>query len=120
MTVAAIQMTSGAEVAGNLATARRLLAQAAAAGAQVAVLPEGSVAVTVITVVPTPTSVPRTGACVRVTPQLSEAATPPRKFGTLAWQFPSAEPVWSAAQVVITGGVVSLTVKVTEWVDELA
>ncbi len=40
MTVAAIQMTSGAEVAGNLATARRLLAQAAAAGAQVAVLPE--------------------------------------------------------------------------------
>ena len=40
MTVAAIQMTSGAEVADNLATARRLLAEAAAAGAQVAVLPE--------------------------------------------------------------------------------
>lgn len=40
MTVAAIQMTSGTDVEGNLATARRLLAEAAAAGAQVAVLPE--------------------------------------------------------------------------------
>ena len=40
MTVAAIQMTSGAEVAGNLATARRLLDEAAAAGTKVAVLPE--------------------------------------------------------------------------------
>lgn len=40
MTVAAIQMTSGTEVAANLATARRLLAEAADAGARVAVLPE--------------------------------------------------------------------------------
>lgn len=40
MSIAALQMTSGTEVADNLATARRLLAEAAAAGAQVAVLPE--------------------------------------------------------------------------------
>ncbi|MFO0227347.1 MAG: nitrilase-related carbon-nitrogen hydrolase, partial [Gammaproteobacteria bacterium] len=40
MTVAAIQMTSGTGVEGNLVTARRLLADAAAAGASVAVLPE--------------------------------------------------------------------------------
>ena len=40
MTVAAVQMTSGTEVAANLATARRLLAESAAAGARVAVLPE--------------------------------------------------------------------------------
>lgn len=40
MTVAAIQMTSGTGVEGNLVTARRLLADAAAAGARVAVLPE--------------------------------------------------------------------------------
>ena len=40
MSVAAVQMTSGPEVPANLASARRLLAEAAAAGAQVAVLPE--------------------------------------------------------------------------------
>lgn len=38
--VAAIQMTSGDEAAANMATARRLLEQAAQAGAQIAVLPE--------------------------------------------------------------------------------
>lgn len=40
MTVAAIQMTSGTGVEGNLGTARRLLTEAAGAGATVAVLPE--------------------------------------------------------------------------------
>jgi nitrilase len=40
MKVAAIQMCSGAEVAPNLATAGRLLRDAAAAGAELAVLPE--------------------------------------------------------------------------------
>jgi predicted amidohydrolase len=40
MLVAAIQMTSAAAVADNLADAARLLAEAAAAGARVAVLPE--------------------------------------------------------------------------------
>ena len=39
-TVAAIQMSSSADVAANLAAARRLLAQAATAGATLAVLPE--------------------------------------------------------------------------------
>ena len=43
MTVAALQMTSGTDVAANLATARRLLADAAAAGARVALLPENFV-----------------------------------------------------------------------------
>ena len=38
--IAALQMTSGPEVAANLATARRLLAEARDAGACVAVLPE--------------------------------------------------------------------------------
>ncbi|MEZ5459327.1 MAG: nitrilase-related carbon-nitrogen hydrolase, partial [Steroidobacteraceae bacterium] len=40
MLVAAIQMTSTPDVAVNLADAGRLLAEAAAAGARVAVLPE--------------------------------------------------------------------------------
>lgn len=40
MKIAAIQMVSGPEVAPNLATARRLLEQAAAEGARLAVLPE--------------------------------------------------------------------------------
>jgi nitrilase len=40
MRVAAIQMTSSADVAQNLATAARLVAEAAAAGASLAVLPE--------------------------------------------------------------------------------
>ncbi len=40
MKAAALQMTSAIDVAANLATAARLLAQAAAAGAKLAVLPE--------------------------------------------------------------------------------
>lgn len=40
MQVAAIQMVSGTTVEGNLAAARRLLGEAAAAGAELAVLPE--------------------------------------------------------------------------------
>lgn len=40
MKIAVVQMISGPEVAPNLATAGRLLAEAAAAGAQLAVLPE--------------------------------------------------------------------------------
>ena len=40
MKVAAIQMVSGVSVEGNLAAARGLIAQAAAAGAELAVLPE--------------------------------------------------------------------------------
>jgi nitrilase len=39
-TAAAVQMTSGAEVAANLASAARLIAQAAAAGAALVALPE--------------------------------------------------------------------------------
>jgi predicted amidohydrolase len=40
MTVAALQMTSGTDAGTNVATARRLLAEAASSGARVAVLPE--------------------------------------------------------------------------------
>ena len=40
MKVAAIQMVSGTDVPRNLAVAGQLLAQAAAAGAELAVLPE--------------------------------------------------------------------------------
>lgn len=40
MKIAAIQMVSGTDVPANLATARQLLAQAAALGAELAVLPE--------------------------------------------------------------------------------
>ena len=40
MSLSVIQMTSQADVTGNLAAARRLLEQAAAAGARLAVLPE--------------------------------------------------------------------------------
>ncbi len=40
MKYAAVQMTSGTDVAANVATARRLLAEAAAQGAKLAVLPE--------------------------------------------------------------------------------
>jgi len=40
MKVAAVQMTSGVDVAGNLSTARRLLREAAGAGARLVALPE--------------------------------------------------------------------------------
>src|SRR5690349_7057595 len=40
MKVAALQTVSGTTVAGNIASAARLLAEAAAAGAELAVLPE--------------------------------------------------------------------------------
>src|SRR5437016_7516981 len=81
---------------------------------QVALLPAASVAVTVIVFVPRPTSVPASGFCVRVTAlvglQLSLTLTPPRTFGTAAWQFASAKALGVAEQTTV-GAVLSVTTK---------
>src|ERR1051326_5701500 len=69
---------------------------------------------------PKPSSVPAAGDCVTVTPpQLSLATTLPVKSGTAAWHELLAGADCGGAQVVITGGVVSLTVKVVVHVEEL-
>src|SRR2546426_3428391 len=70
--------------------------------------------VTVLT--PGPTSVPAAGVwliCSGDAP-LQSVATRPLvvKSGTGAWQRPSAKALWLEAQVVITGAVLSVTVKV--------
>src|SRR5205823_918330 len=82
---------------------------------QVALLPDSSVAVTVIVFVPNPTSVPAAGDWTRVIPlvplQLSLAVTPLNTFGTAAWQLPSALAFVTAEQLTV-GTVVSVTVKV--------
>src|SRR5205814_1906022 len=81
---------------------------------QVALLPAASVAVTVIVFVPTPTSVPASGLCVRVIElvglQLSLTLTPPRTLGTAAWQFASAKALGVAEQTTV-GAVLSVTTK---------
>src|SRR5438309_10979158 len=41
------------------------------------------------------------------------------KSGTGAWQTPSAKALWLEAQVVISGGMLSVTVKVAVQVDSL-
>src|SRR6266436_4345014 len=75
-----------------------------------------SVTCKVTVVTPRPTSVP--GAGVRVicsgADPLQSLATRPLvvKSGTGAWQTPSAKALWLEAHVVITGGVLSVTVKV--------
>ena len=43
--------------------------------------------------------------------QLSLTLTPPKTFGTAAWQFPSAKALGVAEQITV-GAVLSLTVKV--------
>src|SRR5947207_10927411 len=72
---------------------------------QVAMLPDSSVAVTVIVFVPNPTSVPATGDWTRVIPlvplQMSLAVTPPRTSGTAAWQVPSALARGCAVQLIL-------------------
>src|SRR5881296_2706149 len=77
--------------------------------------------VTVVT--PRPTSVPAAGVwviCSGADPLQSLATRPLLvKSGTAAWQTPSAKALWLEAQVVITGGMLSVTVKVAVQVDSL-
>src|SRR3989441_809004 len=77
--------------------------------------------VTVVT--PRPTSVPAAGLWVirSGADPLQSVATRPLlvKSGTGAWQTPLAKALWLEAQVVITGGVLSVTVKVAVQVDSL-
>jgi hypothetical protein len=86
---------------------------------QVALLPDASVAVTVMVWVPTPTSVPAAGDWLKmIVPaavQLSLTVTPPKTFGTGAWQLPSAFAPGTAAHTT-PGAVVSVTVKVAQLV----
>src|SRR5712691_2639038 len=77
----------------------------------------------VTVVAPKPTSVPAAGLWVirSGADPLQSVATRPLlvKSGTGAWQTPSAKALWLEAQVVITGGVLSVTVKVAVQVDSL-
>lgn len=88
--------------------------------AHVEALVKPSVAVMVTTCEPMPTSVPATGDWLSVTPvQLSLATTLGRKFGTAETHDVFAEPTSGGAHVVMTGGVVSTTVKLVPHVVEL-
>src|SRR2546430_67708 len=82
---------------------------------QVALLVAASVAVTVITCVPNPTSVPAAGDWLKVIPlvplQLSLALTPPNTPGTAARQLVPAVALVGAGQITV-GAVSSVTVKV--------
>src|SRR2546425_12091515 len=82
---------------------------------QVALLVAASVAVTVITCTPNPTSVPAAGDWLKVIPlvplQLSLALTPPNTSGTAARQFVPALALGVAEQITV-GAVSSVTVKV--------
>src|SRR5260370_1109631 len=77
--------------------------------------------VTVVT--PKPTSVPAAGVWLICSggERLQWVAGRPLevKSGTGAWQTPLAKALWLEAQVVITGGVLSVTVKVAVQVDSL-
>src|SRR5439155_1727539 len=82
---------------------------------QVALLVAASVAVTVITCVPNPTSVPAAGDWLKIIPlvplQLSLALTPPKTSGTAARQFVPPLALVGAGQITV-GAVSSVTVKV--------
>src|SRR5258705_8730584 len=82
---------------------------------QVALLVAASVAVTVITCTPNPTSVPAVGDWLSVIPlvtlQLSLALTPPNTSGTAARQLVPALPLVGAGQITV-GTASSVTVKV--------
>src|SRR5438876_315764 len=82
---------------------------------QVALLFAASVAVTVITCVPNPTSVPAAGDWLKAIPlvplQLSLALTPPNTSGTAARQFVPALTLIGAGQITV-GAVSSVTVNV--------
>ena len=83
--------------------------------AQLALLPAASVAITAIVCVPGPTSVAATGDWLNVMAlvavQASLTVTPPKTFGTVAWQWLSALTLGMVEQITL-GAVVSLTVKV--------
>src|SRR5947208_3365482 len=83
--------------------------------------PFRSCKVTVVT--PKPTRVPAAGIwlmCTGAEP-LQSLATRPLvvKSGTGAWHTPSAKALWLEAQVLIVGGVLSVTVKLAVQVDSL-
>src|SRR5205814_3349102 len=82
---------------------------------QLALLPAASVAVTAIGCVPGPTSVPATGDWLNVMAlvavQASLTVTPPKTFGTVAWQLLSA-PTLGIVEQRTLGAVVSVTAKV--------
>jgi hypothetical protein len=84
----------------------------------VVVLPAASATVIVTVLAPRLALAPATGDCVttRLELQLSAATTPTVKSGTSAVQAASAEAVWSAAQLVMPGAVVSTTSNVLEHV----
>src|SRR5881394_1683825 len=87
---------------------------------QVDSLLAASLTCSVRVVTPSPTEVPATGSCVTTTgPLQSLATTPALKSGTSAWQVASAKALWLGAQLVIVGGVLSVTVKVAVQVDSL-
>src|SRR3989454_8285593 len=79
---------------------------------QVALLVAASVAVTVITCTPNPTSVPAAGDWLKVMPlvplQLSLALTPPNTSGTAARQFVPALAIVGAGQLTV-GAVSSIS-----------
>src|SRR5437764_14100867 len=81
---------------------------------QVALLVAASLAVTVITCTPNPTSVPAAGDCVSVIPlvplQLSLALTPPKTSGTEIRRASSTLTLVGAGQLTV-GAVSSVTVK---------
>src|SRR5436309_14368113 len=91
---------------------------------QVALLVAASVAVTVIVVVPRPTSVPAAGDCLReliplVPPHPSLALTPPNTSGTAARQLEPALALLGAGQITV-GTVVLFTANVVVQVALLA
>src|SRR5437867_3072916 len=84
------------------------------------VAPSVTCSVTVVT--PRPTSVPATGVWVidrGAEPLQSVATTPLVKSGTGAWHSPLAKALWFEAQVVMVGGVLSVTMKLAAQVDSL-
>src|SRR6266851_3349112 len=89
-------------------------------------LPETSVTVIVMRLVPQVTNVPAAGTCAfcsaAAAVQASAALSVARKSGTAAWPWSSAEAVRFAGQTIV-GGVVSATVSVVAqvaWLPELS
>ena len=107
--------------AENVATADAVVVSTAVKlVVHVAMFPPRSVTVTSTACVPRPTSVPASGDWLIENPQLSVADVAAAKLGTGARQLALTEPVCAGAQLVITGGIVSvplITVADVEAVD---